>query len=53
MLFRTAYISAPDCVLISHNSGTSPLAYSAVATGINITTNMGAAIASYVCSGQR
>ena len=51
LTFKNAYAAAPNCVLISQNSATSPLAYNAVATGINITTSMGAAIANYVCSG--
>lgn len=51
--FKAAYLAAPTCVLISQNSATSPLAYNAVATGINITTAMGASTANYVCTGAR
>jgi hypothetical protein len=52
MTFKSAFAAAPNCVLISQNSGTSPLAYNTVTTALNITTNMGAAKASYICSGQ-
>lgn len=52
--FKTAYLQAPKCVVTAQNPATSPLAYNVVATGINITgTNMGAAIANYVCFGAK
>jgi len=51
LLFSHAYVS-PICLLTVQNPATSPLAYSVVTTGINITSAMGAAIANYICSGQ-
>jgi len=51
MTFARAFVAAPNCVVTSHNPATSPLAYNTVPTALNITTSMGAALASYVCSG--
>ena len=53
IIFSKAYLVAPHCVVMSQNVATSPLAYNTVATGINITTAMGAAVAHYVCSGAK
>ena len=52
-LFATAFLANPTCVLTSQNPGTSPIAYNAVTTGINITTNMFAAVINWVCSGKK
>lgn len=51
--FKAAYLATPACVVSSQNPGTSPLAYNPVATGINITTGIGAAIVHYVCMGAK
>lgn len=53
LTFRSVYGAAPVCVLTAQNPATSPQAYNAVATGINITSNIGAAIINYVCIGNR
>lgn len=49
--FAHAYSAVPNCILTSQNPLTSLLNYNVVATGINISTSMGAAVANYVCSG--
>lgn len=51
--FKTAYLQEPNCLVISQNPATSPIAYNAVATGINLTTLTGAVVVNYICSGAR
>lgn len=51
--FNKAYLATPACVVAAQNPATSPLAYNSVATGINITTAVGAAIVNYVCMGAK
>lgn len=52
LTFRTAYGAAPTCVAAGQSSyATSPIAYNAVATGINFTTFSGTDVVNYICSG--
>lgn len=52
--FKTAFLATPDCILQTRNPGVSTLAYNTATTGINITTaTMGAAVATWVCSGAK
>lgn len=52
--FAQAYLATPYCLLVAENPATSPLAYSASTTAITISgTNMGAAVAHYICSGSK
>lgn len=54
MLFAKAYAAAPSCVLVGQTSqATSPIAYNIVPTAVNITTNVGAMIVNYWCSGAK
>ena len=54
IIFNKAYAGVPTCLAISQNPATSPIAYNAVATGINFTTaNNGSVIINYICSGPK
>ena len=53
IVMSKAYVAVPHCVVTSQNMVTSPINYNLVATGINITTQIGAAIINYVCSGAK
>ena len=53
LLFAKAFVTAPICVAVSQNTGTSPLAYNVVATGLNITSNIAASVINYVCVGNK
>jgi hypothetical protein len=53
IVFNKAYLAAPACVVVPENPSTSPLAYNVVATGINITSGVGAAIVNYLCMGAK
>ena len=53
IIMSKAYNAVPHCVVTSQNVGTSPVAFNLVASGINITSQLGASIVNYVCSGAK
>ena len=53
IIMSKAYNAVPHCVVLSQNPATSPVAYNLVASGINITSQVGASIINYVCSGAK